>query len=712
MDNYKKIRLVGRGAYGTVFLCKQASDNKLVITKEIPVDQMTVDERQVSMNEAKVLAMIDHPNVIAYYDSFLEDKTMIIVMEYVQGGTLFDFLCQREGQLMTEQEVLHYFGQMVYTLQHVHAKLILHRDLKSQNVLLNEKKNIVKIGDFGISKVLSSKSKAYTVVGTPCYISPELCEGKPYNQKSDIWALGCILYELMTLKRPFDATTLPALIMKIMKGNFDPVSSIYSHGLKKLLLSMLHLDSNQRPTAAQIMCHPVMIKVIFQLYVEVGSIPCANKSQKNISFSKRSDSNLNAVAACKIPLLKESNETLVWLFESQSTDPIALPIPSEYKIKSAALGMQHKVGITLNGVLVNWIIPPTITTNSDTEESDKPPEDSYIATLIDEQIAIHISSVVCGEYFTVCLSDNGVVFTFGKASSGCLGFSTEVDIQQPRIVEALFGYNIKSIACGPRHALALSDENEAFAWGYGNNGCLGLGATQFQDLPHLIHIRHEKKPHKISCGVDSSFIITEDLQLLACGSNRHNKLAMDAAEGCHVLEKSSKNNENEIDEGSVHKSSKNIHYFNKLSKEYHGYFQIEEIRYFTLVKSEPLRSAKVVAVSAGQSHSVVLTDHGDLYSVGSNRFGQLGWGEEGLDYSMPHEVDIIKNIKVSQIVCGYNFTGAITYDNVFYCWGKCPNYFKNKAENLNCKPPYSLDNKCVLSVSCFSENCIIVGRNV
>ncbi|KAF8794105.1 Serine/threonine-protein kinase Nek8 like protein [Argiope bruennichi] len=163
MENYEKIRLVGRGAFGTVYLCNQKSDNKLVITKEIPVDQMTVEERQVSMNEAKVLSMLDHPNVVAYYESFLEDKTMIIVMEYVQGGTLFDYLVQRNGKLMTEEEVLHYFGQMVYTLQHVHSKLILHRDLKSQNILLNERKNIVKIGDFGISKVLSSKSKAYTL---------------------------------------------------------------------------------------------------------------------------------------------------------------------------------------------------------------------------------------------------------------------------------------------------------------------------------------------------------------------------------------------------------------------------------------------------------------------------------------------------------------------------------------------------------------------
>ena len=90
--------------------------------------------------------------------------------------------------------------------------------------------NHVKIGDFGISKILSSKSKAMSIVGTPSYISPELCEGKPYNAKSDVWALGCVLYEMCTLKRAFEAPTLPALVLKIMRGNFQPLPVHYSPG--------------------------------------------------------------------------------------------------------------------------------------------------------------------------------------------------------------------------------------------------------------------------------------------------------------------------------------------------------------------------------------------------------------------------------------------------------------------------------------------------
>ncbi|GIY14648.1 hypothetical protein CDAR_567131 [Caerostris darwini] len=635
MENYEKIRLVGRGAFGTVYLCNQKSDNKLVITKEIPVDQMTVEERQVSMNEAKVLAMLDHPNVVAYYESFLEDKTMIIVMEYVQGGTLFDYLIQRKGKLMSEEEVLHYFGQMVYTLQHVHAKLILHRDLKSQNILLNERKNIVKIGDFGISKVLSSKSKAYTVVGTPCYISPELCEGKPYNQKSDIWALGCILYELMTLKRPFDASTLPALIMKIMKGSFEPVEGIYSHELRKLLLSMLNLDHNQRPTAAQIMCHPVMIKVIFRLYVDIGSIPCNSKSSRtestssNVNDSKQSLCAKSANIPCKKSEIEKPKTQSILYFENKSS-PIVLPNPPKSTIKSISLGSDDKIGVTGSGLLISWRIKPIISINSEVK-SPHSQTSSFIPYIIDEKIAVNIVSVACGNNFTICLSDNGVVFSFGKASSGCLGLSCDRDIIQPRIVESLFNHDIRMITCGPKHVLALSDENDVFAWGHGNSGYLGLGEINFQVLPQLVQIQWKERADKIYCGADCSFIITKDLSLLACGSNRHNKLALDSSDR-HL---------------------------------------IDETRVFTNVQLEPFCS-KILSVSSGKSHTVIMNELGELYSMGSNRFGQLGWGEPGLDYNSPQRIENIKHVKVSQVLCGDCFTLIVTNENELLCWGKCP----------------------------------------
>ncbi|GCB70370.1 hypothetical protein scyTo_0005660 [Scyliorhinus torazame] len=154
-----------------VHLCLRKVDQKLVILKQIPVEQMTKDERLAAQNECQVLKLLNHPNIIEYYENFLEDKALMIAMEYAPafpgfwkspGGTLAEYI-QKRNSLLDEETILHFFVQILLALHHVHNKLILHRDLKTQNILLDKYQMIVKIGDFGISKILSSKSKAYTV---------------------------------------------------------------------------------------------------------------------------------------------------------------------------------------------------------------------------------------------------------------------------------------------------------------------------------------------------------------------------------------------------------------------------------------------------------------------------------------------------------------------------------------------------------------------
>ncbi|ESO84091.1 hypothetical protein LOTGIDRAFT_108248 [Lottia gigantea] len=242
------------GAYGAAVLYKKKDDDSVVILKEINMHDLSAAERQLALNEVNVLAMLDHPNIISYYDSFEEDGVLMIEMEYADGGTLKQFLYQQEHLHLDEKVVLEMFQQIVAAIRYIHEHKILHRDLKTDNIFLT-KEGIIKVGDFGISKMMSSVQGANTVLGTPYYISPEMCEGKPYSFKSDIWALGCILYEMACLQKTFEGTNLPALVNKIMKGQFAPVKEMYSPDFRDVVLDMLQNDPDKRPDATELMYH-------------------------------------------------------------------------------------------------------------------------------------------------------------------------------------------------------------------------------------------------------------------------------------------------------------------------------------------------------------------------------------------------------------------------------------------------------------------------
>jgi NIMA (never in mitosis gene a)-related kinase len=138
-------------------------------------------------------------------------------------------------------------------MKHIHDRKILHRDLKSQNIFLTNN-NIVKLGDFGIARVLSKTSElASTIVGTPYYLSPEIIENKPYNFKSDIWSLGILLYEIMARKQPFSGGNLHLLAMQIVRGAYGALPDCYSQELRSLVDSLLKNDPEDRPSVNQIL---------------------------------------------------------------------------------------------------------------------------------------------------------------------------------------------------------------------------------------------------------------------------------------------------------------------------------------------------------------------------------------------------------------------------------------------------------------------------
>ena len=254
---YKIVKLLGEGSFGKAYLAKSdGQEDKKYVIKQVIMDGMTDQEKRESFNEAAILKKLDHPNIIKFKEVFLQRKpveALNIVTEFADGGDLGQKIENQKKKPFPESQILDYITQICLALQHVHKKKILHRDLKSGNVFLM-KSGIVKLGDFGISKGLKSTwEKAKSTVGTPYYLAPEIINNQPYDSKCDIWALGVLLYELMTFKMPFNAVSLPLLSIKINRGVYKPPPSTYSSEIRDLLKRCLTIDPEKRPSINEIL---------------------------------------------------------------------------------------------------------------------------------------------------------------------------------------------------------------------------------------------------------------------------------------------------------------------------------------------------------------------------------------------------------------------------------------------------------------------------
>ncbi|XP_039236380.1 serine/threonine-protein kinase Nek1 isoform X2 [Pipra filicauda] len=253
MDKYIKVRKIGEGSFGKAILVKAKENGQQYVIKEINISKMSNKEREESRREVAVLANMKHPNIVLYRESFEENGCLYIVMDYCEGGDLFKKINAQKGVLFSEDQILDWFVQICLALKHIHDRKILHRDIKSQNIFLT-KDGTIQLGDFGIARVLNSTAElARTCIGTPYYLSPEICQNKPYNNKSDIWALGCVLYEMCTLKHAFEAGNMKNLVLKIISGPFPPVSVHYSYDLRNLLSQLFKRNPRNRPSVNSIL---------------------------------------------------------------------------------------------------------------------------------------------------------------------------------------------------------------------------------------------------------------------------------------------------------------------------------------------------------------------------------------------------------------------------------------------------------------------------
>jgi serine/threonine protein kinase len=190
--------------------------------------------------------------VIRYLDSFISDDDLVIVVEWAAAGDLKRQLrkaMEKQQGGFEERLIWKYFSQIAEAIRHMHDKRIMHRDLKPANIFLTLD-GTIKVGDLGLSRELSEHTmQAHSKVGTPLYMSPEVLRGDGYDFKTDVWSLGCLLYELAMLKSPFkaDGLNIYTLFQKISQGEFQPISADYSEELRSLSTAMMSTKSEDRP---------------------------------------------------------------------------------------------------------------------------------------------------------------------------------------------------------------------------------------------------------------------------------------------------------------------------------------------------------------------------------------------------------------------------------------------------------------------------------
>jgi NIMA (never in mitosis gene a)-related kinase len=223
LSGFEIINRLGSGSFGTVYKVRRHADALIYVIKSVRIVELSGREQLEAINEVTILSKMNSPFVVRYYDSFIDQDSLHIVMEYCNRGDLQTLLKKAKEKNMSslkENVTWNIFLQIVLGLHYLHNQKILHRDLKTANVFLMKDDSqpyfLVKIGDLGVAKLLeTSTAFAKTIVGTPYYLSPELCADQPYRDKSDCWALGVLLYECLTLRHPFEARNQCALIMKV-----------------------------------------------------------------------------------------------------------------------------------------------------------------------------------------------------------------------------------------------------------------------------------------------------------------------------------------------------------------------------------------------------------------------------------------------------------------------------------------------------------------
>eukprot|EP00043_Microstomoeca_roanoka_P019177 m.212727 g.212727 ORF g.212727 m.212727 type:complete len:1048 (+) comp16949_c0_seq2:119-3262(+) len=607
MCAHVRVRCLGRGAFGVASLYRR-DDGELVVVKECDVSAYDPRARMKAVAESETLAMLNHPNIVAYYDAFEDHDKFFIEMEYADGGNLRQYIEAQNEQLIPEDDILFFSWQLLSALAHLHECGILHRDIKTENIFLTSH-GILKLGDFGISKVLSNDTHAESVVGTPYYMPPEMYKGETYDGKGDVFSAGCVVHELCTLHRTFQATNMGAIMHRVMQRQYAPIcDKTYSVALSDTIKWMLQTEASERPTCREILALEVFASRIsdfqarLERLVELTEMAGGRKPEATPRLSDEA----SAVFVSK--------STSLWTWGGGKSVTFMTTFTSSNAAQHLAIGSGHCAVGTAEMRVYTWSIAGAIS-NVDGYSCGQLGH-GYITSqrqpkAVEALRRTPCNQVVCGEDFTLCLTKSGKLVGFGSNFNGCLGIGEDVDYMDEAFIL-------------PTIVTAAATNNASMS----NNP---LDITQ----------ESEQGAHDVPTQNPSNAVVDISVTTAIPADDRSSETIDDG--------ETEKNTQGDETSGAV--------------------CPFDENGNALLPIAIPFFSAKsVTQIACGSSHCAAITEHGQLFTWGVGEYGKLGLGGED-DMFEPQLVELQAGVVPTFVTCGADATAFITATGQLFVTG-------------------------------------------